>query len=97
MNPCDYFLWGYLKDRLYRINPHNVQDLQAEFEAVIKEITGDMLRNKVDNSVVLLRVREVEGSHIEHVFTRKPHARKLYMKVNVRSSIICFCTLENYE
>jgi len=41
MNPCDYFLWGYLKDRVYRINPHTVQELQAEIEAVTEEITAD--------------------------------------------------------
>jgi hypothetical protein len=34
MNPCDHILWGYLKDHVYRTNPHTVQDLQAETEAV---------------------------------------------------------------
>jgi len=41
MNPCDYFLWGYLKDCVYHTSPHTVQELQAEIEAVAEDITGD--------------------------------------------------------
>jgi hypothetical protein len=37
------------------------------------------------------------GSHIKHVFTRRPHAYKLSMKENFHSCIICFYILENYE
>jgi hypothetical protein len=70
MIPCDYFLWGYLKDCMYRTNPHTVQELQAENAAVAEEITGDILRDTADNFMVhLWRVHEVEESHIEHVFT----------------------------
>jgi len=69
----------------------------VETEAVV-EITGDMLRETSDNFVVpLQRVREVEGSHNEHVFTRKPHAYKLSMKVSLISGIIYYCTLRNYK
>jgi hypothetical protein len=43
MNPCDYLLWAYLKDRVYRTNPQTVQELQAETEAVAEQITGGRL------------------------------------------------------
>jgi RNase P/RNase MRP subunit POP5 len=49
MNLCGYFLWDYLKFRVYRTNPHTVQELQAEIEAASEEITGDMLCDTVDN------------------------------------------------
>jgi hypothetical protein len=43
---------------------------QAKTEAVVEEITGDMLHNTVDIFVVRLqRVYKVEVSQIEHVFT----------------------------
>jgi hypothetical protein len=42
MNPCDYFLWGYLKDCVYCTNPHAAQELQVENEAAAEEITGDV-------------------------------------------------------
>jgi len=50
INPRDYFLWGYLKDRVYRTNPHIFQEFQAEIE----EITGDVLSDTVDSFVVCL-------------------------------------------
>jgi hypothetical protein len=48
MTTCDYFLWGCFKDRVYRTNPHTVQQLQAENEDVAEETTGDMLRDTDD-------------------------------------------------
>jgi len=39
MNPCDYFLWGYLKEPVYRTTPYTTQELQAEIETVADEIT----------------------------------------------------------
>jgi hypothetical protein len=33
MSPCNYFPWDYLKNHVYRTNPHNVQELQVEIEA----------------------------------------------------------------
>jgi hypothetical protein len=41
MNPCDYFLQGYLIDHVYHTKLHAVREMQAETEAVAKEITGD--------------------------------------------------------
>lgn len=32
LNPCDFFLWGYLKDRIYRIEPTTVDDLKEKIE-----------------------------------------------------------------
>jgi hypothetical protein len=66
MNPHDYFLWGYLRDRVYRTNQHTGQELQAEIE----EITGDILPDTGDKLVVSLqRVYVAQGTHIEHLFT----------------------------
>jgi len=54
MNPCNYFLWGHLKDHVYCTNLHTVQEVQVEIEAVANEVTGDMLHDIVNNSVVHL-------------------------------------------
>jgi hypothetical protein len=51
MNPCKYFLWGYLKNHVYYTNPHNIQVLQAEIEGDAEDITGDI----AENSMVHLR------------------------------------------
>ena len=34
MNPCDFILWGYLKELVYKPLPDNLQDLR-------KRITGE--------------------------------------------------------
>jgi hypothetical protein len=54
MNLGDYFLWGFIKYRVYRNNSHTVQKLQAEIETGTVEITGDMLRDTADKFVVRL-------------------------------------------
>jgi hypothetical protein len=55
MNPCDYFLWDYLKDHVYHTNLHILQELQVEIEGVTEEITGHMLCETADNFVVHLQ------------------------------------------
>jgi hypothetical protein len=55
MNPCDYFLWVYPKYRVYRSNPHTVQDLHMELEAVAEENTGGMLHDTADSFLVRLQ------------------------------------------
>ena len=39
LTPCDYFFWGYLKDKVYRTPPQNINDL----------------RNKIQNEANLLQ------------------------------------------
>jgi hypothetical protein len=36
LNPCDYFLWGYLKSRVYNPLPKDLDDLKANIEREIK-------------------------------------------------------------
>jgi hypothetical protein len=52
MKPCNYFFWSYLKDGVYRTNPYTIQLIQMEIEVVVEQITGNMLRDTVGNSVV---------------------------------------------
>jgi hypothetical protein len=43
LNPCDYCLWGYLKDNVYRNNPHTVHEMKRETEAAVIKIIPDIL------------------------------------------------------
>jgi hypothetical protein len=36
--PCDYILWGFLKDTIYKNNPHTIEELQQEFSAAVKKL-----------------------------------------------------------
>ena len=45
LNPCDFFLWGYLKSRVYNPLPRNLDDLKANIEREIKTIKIDLLKS----------------------------------------------------
>ena len=40
LNPCNYYLWGTLKDRVYVKNPHSVQKLKCNTETEIACISN---------------------------------------------------------
>lgn len=47
LTPLDYFLWGYLKDRVYRTKPANLDELQQRIRDEIIAIDADMIRQAV--------------------------------------------------
>ena len=44
LNPCDFFLQGYLKQRMYFPIPNTIEDLKANIERELKAIPKDMLK-----------------------------------------------------
>jgi hypothetical protein len=70
INSCDYFFWGYLKDQVYCTNPHNVMGLQMKMKLLLKRSEVTQLTTKW----ITYGVHKVEGSHVEVVFTQRPHA-----------------------
>jgi septum formation topological specificity factor MinE len=78
-NPCDHFLSSHLNDRVYRTNPHTVQELQVEIEAVVEQITGDMLLTQLTTLWFVYSVStELKDlilnmcSHEDHMHTNFP-------------------------
>ena len=45
LNPCDFFLWGYLKARVYNPLPKTIDDLKINLEREIKSINKDILKS----------------------------------------------------
>lgn len=67
MNPCDFFLWGYLKDRVYENRPRTIPELKTEILAKASNIPPDVLRRTVLNFKKRCQgVRAAKGRHIEH-------------------------------
>jgi len=66
LNPCDFFLWGYLKQKVYNPLPKTIDQLKTNLEREIKKITRETL-----NSVFLEfekrchLIISAEGGHIE--------------------------------
>lgn len=47
LNPCDFFLWGYLKSRVYYPKPNNLDELQAAIQREVRQMDPDMCRRAV--------------------------------------------------
>ena len=43
LNPCDYFLWGYLKSKVYTKRPRLVEELKDAILHEIAAITPKMI------------------------------------------------------
>ena len=44
LNTCDFYLWGYLKSKVYNTLPKNLDELKSNIEREIKSITRDDLK-----------------------------------------------------
>ena len=42
LTPCDFFLWGYTKSRVYQNKVRNVLELKQEIRRVLNELDGAM-------------------------------------------------------
>jgi len=67
--PCDFFLWGYVKDQVYVPPlPASIPELKVRIRTAIETITADMLQtvwNEFDYHIDVCRV--TKGAHIEHL------------------------------
>lgn len=66
LNPCDFFLWGYLKDRIYRNEPSTIEDLKAKIVQECHTISVDTFSKVIGGfKRRLAAVIEQEGLHVE--------------------------------
>jgi len=54
LNPCDYFLWGYLKDRVYRSAPTTIDQFKNNIKTEINAIGSEVHNRVIDNFLVRL-------------------------------------------
>jgi len=69
MTPCDVFLWGYIKGRVYVPPlPADLDELTNRITAAVKYVTEDTLRRVWDEfSNRVYVVRAAGEGHIEHL------------------------------
>ena len=67
--PCDFFLWGYVKDQVYVPPLHaSIPELKVRIRTAIETITTDMLQtvwNELGYRVDVCRI--TNGTHIDHL------------------------------
>jgi hypothetical protein len=68
LSPPDYFLWGYLKAKVYENGPRSLNELRANITAVVNTISADLLHNAVNSLVHRARLCiDVGGQHFQHL------------------------------
>jgi hypothetical protein len=74
LNPCDYFLWGYLKDKMFSSAPWTLSEPKERINEICMQVTRGMLNHIAQNFVLRLQaVREPQKAHIEHVIHNVTH------------------------
>ena len=68
LNPCDFWLWGYLKNLVYRGSLVTLGDLKDSITLHVRNISNDQLRSAVEQAVHRLQILQLEeGNHIEQL------------------------------
>ena len=69
LNPCDFFLWGFLKDRVYKRTPKNLQQLTTAIQTEIAAIDNEMLGRVYSAFLRRLEACYLSGgSHFENIY-----------------------------
>ena len=64
----DFFLWGYLKDRVYREKPRTLNDLKKKIKMEIRTIKPTVFKDVMNNFCVRLKkYNDLNGAHFEHL------------------------------
>ena len=67
----DFWLWGYLKDKVYANKPRTIQELKANIRQEILSIQPQMLRSVMENSLERARLCEAEnGGYLRDIIFR---------------------------
>ncbi|GBM56427.1 hypothetical protein AVEN_56112-1 [Araneus ventricosus] len=70
-NPCDFWLWGYLKDIVHGGPIASLAELKNRITQHIHNITTETLLSVLEHAVLRLQlIREKGGQHIEHFLSK---------------------------
>ncbi len=68
LDPCDFFLWGYLKDQVFRDLPQTIPELKARICDAIANISEDTLQKVFQNIETRFSfVIRQNGDHFENL------------------------------
>lgn len=69
LSPLDFFLWGTLKNKVYRTPSNSLEHLKEKIRSACEELSRDMLRKSSGREVRrrLEKCLEVGGGHIENL------------------------------
>jgi len=66
LTPCDFFLWGWAKEEVYRAKSHTLEQLKGRIRKVITNVPHDLLQKTVDSIPSRLRkLVDAAGAYVE--------------------------------
>lgn len=66
LNPCDFYLWGYLKATVYNPLPKTIDELKANIERDCKKLNSEILKPVFSNLKKRCElILSADGGHIE--------------------------------
>ena len=69
LNPCDFFLWGYLKEIVWKSNPKTVPELQRAITSAFGTIEKSLCERVMASfKNRLTTIIAKEGGHFEHLY-----------------------------
>jgi hypothetical protein len=68
LSTCDFYLWGYLKGKVYANNPKTLEDLKENIRTEIRRIDTAELHRVYDNMLhCAQKCIDVQGDHFQHL------------------------------
>lgn len=68
LNPCDFFLWGHVKSKIYANAHENLAQLRGEIRRVIRRVTPDMCAHTIQHFQQRVRLcLQRDGGHFEQL------------------------------
>ena len=68
LNPCDFYLWGYLKGIVYRGKPETIADLKEAIEESTRGISTETCKAVIEHfKQRVQKCIEFKGMHFEHL------------------------------
>lgn len=72
LSPMDYFLWGYLKSKVYISNPGSIEELKENICKEMQDIAPNIFRAVMENFRSRLQeCKNKQGSHLDNVIFKK--------------------------
>lgn len=72
LSPMDYFLWGYLKSKVYISNPGSIEELKENIRKEMQDIAPTIFRAVIENFRSRLQeCKSKQGSHLHNVIFKK--------------------------
>jgi len=78
LSPCDVFLWGYLKEKVFKHRPRSLEDLKERIQQEIDSIPTELTRRVMKNFQERLQQCVANVGRLMSDLIFKPHLKTVF-------------------